>query len=127
MDNIDISLIYEELHYNGRSILPVRRPSSSPTDDAPTPFLPFAAHPVCIRPALTRWDFSEPLSILNCVVMEVKDVERHERECGLAVPEATRKNGKELWGEEVERGVMGVREEALKILAWRERQGKATF
>lgn len=65
--------------------------------------------------------------MLNCVVMEVKDADRHEKECGLAVPEATRKTGKELWGEEVERGVQGVREEALKVLAWRERQGKAAI
>lgn len=137
MDNIDISLIYEELHYNGRSILPTPRPSPSlttttlspsstptPTTPIPTPFHPFSTHQVCTRPALVRWSYSEPISLLNVVVMELKDVERHERECGLGIPEEQRKTGAELWGEEVEMGVQGVREEALRVVQWRERQGK---
>lgn len=57
LDEDDIWMIFEDLHRGGRSIIP--------------------PHDVPVRSTLTRWDFREPLSLSNCVVMEFKDAEKH--------------------------------------------------
>lgn len=100
----DVSLIYEEVHFNGRSILP----------SSPSGFLPVLSHPVCNRPALVRWNFSQPVSVENCVVMEVKQADAHQR----AFTEG--KSLDELYGPEVVKGVGEVMKEARRALVWRE-------
>lgn len=52
----------------------------------------------------------------NCVVMEMKDALRHEEECA-----KNGKTGRELWGDEVQRGVQGLVREARRVAEWRER------
>ncbi|KAF8524849.1 hypothetical protein BU17DRAFT_74648 [Hysterangium stoloniferum] len=93
LDEDEIAFIYEDLHRGGRSILP---PHSVPT-----------------RSTLTRWDFREPLSLENCVVMELKDAEKHwgaMRE-GNMDPEV-------LWGGEVAREIQKRRAEAREWREW---------
>ena len=51
----DIALLYDDFAL-GRSIVP--------------------PHAACVRPALVRWDPRAPLSLENCVVAEMKEVER---------------------------------------------------
>ena len=56
IDEDDVSFIFEDLH-RGRSVLP--------------------PHEVPTRPALVRWDLTRPVTLDNCVVMELKDADRH--------------------------------------------------
>ena len=62
----DIALLYDDFAL-GRSIVP--------------------PHAACVRPALVRWDPRAPLSLENCVVAEMKEVERVMWNV-FAVPEA---------------------------------------
>lgn len=155
LDQQDVSLIYEELHQGGRSILPYPSPTASKpkpkapkSSDAPVlthpatiaaakaeglnvvtsespsedkvvkeAFYPFSAHPICLRPALVRWDLSRELSVTNCVVMEQKDAERHLQLCGIEG-----KRREEVWGLEVEKGVGELMALAGRILSWREKE-----
>ncbi|CDZ96807.1 ubiquitin-protein ligase molybdopterin-converting factor [Phaffia rhodozyma] len=105
LDFTSISLIYEELHQCGRSVLP--SPISSP-------FLPLIAHPVCQRPALVRWDLGRPLSVDNCVLMEVKEADRHQHEFTAG------RTLEEVYGEDVVKGVEALRKESRRILSWME-------
>ena len=117
----DVSLIYEELHQSGRSVLPYPSPSASKTpasaDKLAEPFYPFSAHPIALRPALVRWDLSRELSVTNCVVLEQKDAERHLQLCGVEG-----KTHEEVWGTEVEKGVRELMALAGRVLTWREKE-----
>jgi hypothetical protein len=59
LDEEDVSLIIEDVH-TGRSVLP--------------------PHLVPTRPAIVRWDPSQPLTPENVVFMELNDADRHTRE-----------------------------------------------
>ncbi|KAF8635658.1 hypothetical protein AX15_000289 [Amanita polypyramis BW_CC] len=79
IDEDDVALIFEDVSL-GRSVLP--------------------PHDVPSRPTLTRWDRSRPLTIENCVVMDHKDVEKHEK--SVRRPDGTFVDPKEIWGMEVQ-------------------------
>lgn len=120
MDQNEIALLYEELHHNGRSIIPSTSPAN-PTGS----FHPIVSHPLALRPALVRWDMDSPLSVENCVLMENKDVLKHLKECGLQERKdgSVRKSPAEVWGVEVDEGARALGKEARRILSWRERSG----
>ncbi|KAH9848520.1 hypothetical protein C2E23DRAFT_843286 [Lenzites betulinus] len=92
LDDDDLGLVFDDL-YRGRSALP--------------------PHPVPERPALVRWDPSQPLSLTNCVAFEIADAERHLKECLLE-----KKRPEDVWGEEVAEVVRRRTEEARKIVEW---------
>lgn len=96
IDEDDAGLLFEDIH-RGRSVLP--------------------PHAVPNRPALVRWDFSQPLSLENCVVMEFADAERHVRECFVA-SEGAKKTSEELWGVEACAIVRRRQEEVRKVREW---------
>jgi hypothetical protein len=132
MDLLEISLLYEELHHNGRSIIP--QPSLTPSSPSPlasttpsyAPFRPISAHPLALRPSLVRWDYDLPLSVENCVLMETKDALHHMAQCGLRKRkegEEPRKTPAEVWGKEVDKGAREVGREARRVVSWRERSG----
>ncbi|KAK2460838.1 hypothetical protein APHAL10511_007308 [Amanita phalloides] len=75
----DVGLIFEDIHV-GRSVL-----------------LP---HDVPSRPTLIRWDLSRPLTIENCVVMDYRDAEKHQKVS--KHPDGTFLDPKEIWGVEVQ-------------------------
>jgi tRNA threonylcarbamoyladenosine dehydratase len=75
IDEDDVGFVFEDLH-RGRSVIP--------PFDVPT------------RPTLVRWDYSQPLTIDNCIVLEFKDAEAHYTQC---FSEA--KSPSFVWGEEV--------------------------
>ncbi|KAI0643805.1 hypothetical protein C8Q79DRAFT_976907 [Trametes meyenii] len=92
LDDNDAGLVFDDL-YRGRSARP-----------------PYA---VPERPALVRWDPSEPLSLLNCVAFEFADAEKHLKEVLLE-----KKCPEEVWGEAVAEVVRRRREEARKVVEW---------
>ncbi|KAF6751679.1 ubiquitin-protein ligase molybdopterin-converting factor [Ephemerocybe angulata] len=95
IDEDDVALVFEDL-YRGRSAIP--------------------PHEVPARPTLVRWDYTKPLSVENCIVLDHKDAEKHFEACsGLA---AERKQGVDLWGAETEEVVKRRAEEARKAMAW---------
>ena len=65
----DIALLYDDFAL-GRSIVP--------------------PHAVCVRPALIRWDPHAPLSLENCIVVEMKDVVRASEDVFLVTDEGSR-------------------------------------
>ncbi|KAF5313455.1 hypothetical protein D9611_008468 [Ephemerocybe angulata] len=95
IDEDDVALVFEDL-YRGRSAIP--------------------PHEVPARPTLVRWDYTKPLSVENCIVLDHKDAEKHFEACsGLATE---RKQGVDLWGPETEEVVKHRAEEARKAIAW---------
>ncbi|KAI0372425.1 ubiquitin-protein ligase molybdopterin-converting factor [Pilatotrama ljubarskyi] len=92
LDEDDLGLIFDDL-YRGRSARP--------------------PYPVPERPALVRWDPTEPLSLMNCVAFEFTDAEKHLKECLLE-----KKRPEEVWGEEVAEVVRRRREEARRVVEW---------
>ena len=86
----DVSFIFEDLH-RGRSIIP--------------------PHAVPTKPALVRWDPSEPLTVENCVVMDSGEVQKHVKGC------ADGKQPAELWGNETAKIV---RKRQADVAFWRE-------
>ncbi|KIJ50689.1 hypothetical protein M422DRAFT_159372, partial [Sphaerobolus stellatus SS14] len=98
LDIDNIAFIYEELHRGGRSVFP---PFEVPT-----------------RATLTRFDWRKPLTVENCVVMELSDAQKHwaswkeAKEKG----EVTSWTPEDVWGEEVVEVVK--REKEVK--EWRE-------
>ena len=92
-DEDDVGFIFDDLH-RGRSVLP--------------------PHPVPTRPALVRWDFQQPLSLENCVVMEVPEADRHVKECW----GESGKRPEEVWGEDVARIVARRTLEIVKLKEW---------
>ena len=94
IDEDDVALVFEDL-YRGRSLLP--------------------PHDVPTRPTLVRWDFTRPLSIENCIVLEHKDAEKHAETCLGAKSAAA---GRDLWGKEVEEIVQRRVTEARKVKEW---------
>lgn len=90
LDEDDAALIFEDVH-RGRSVVP--------------------PHPVLSNPKLSRWDFSEPLSLTNCVVFDAPELKKHVEgwEMGMR-PE-------DVWGDEVVRVVDRRRAE---LTAWAE-------
>lgn len=85
MTDQEVGFVFEELHRSKSSLPPFESLS---------------------RPTLIRWNFDEPLSVVNCVVMGPKDVIRHE--------EGYRegKRPEEVWGEEAAKTVKKRRGEA---------------
>lgn len=75
IDEEDVGFIFEDLH-RGRSVIP--------PFDVPT------------RPTLVRWDYSQPLTLDNCIVLEFKDAEKHYKQCF-----EEGKKPVDVWGEEV--------------------------
>ncbi|KIJ50617.1 hypothetical protein M422DRAFT_204191 [Sphaerobolus stellatus SS14] len=99
VDIDDIAFIYEELHRGGRSVFP-----------------PFE---VPIRATLTRFDLRKPLTVENCVVMELSDAQKHwaswkeAKEKG----EVTSWTPEGVWREEV---VEVVKKREKEVKEWRE-------
>ncbi|KAJ7084949.1 ubiquitin-protein ligase molybdopterin-converting factor, partial [Mycena epipterygia] len=85
IDEDDVAVILEDVH-RGRSVLP--------------------PHLVPARPTLVRWDPALPLTVDNCVVMDLPDAERHVRD------------GAVQWGAEVEAVVRRRREEVERRAEW---------
>lgn len=74
-----MALIFEDVHL-GRSVLP--------------------PHAVPSKPTLVRWDGSRPLTIENCVVMDHKEAEKHQK--SIQHPRGTFVDPKEIWGADVQ-------------------------
>ncbi|KIK68234.1 hypothetical protein GYMLUDRAFT_35612, partial [Collybiopsis luxurians FD-317 M1] len=106
-DEDDIALIFEDI-YRGRSVLP--------------------PHEVPTKPALVRWDLSQPLTLENCVVMEEKDVTKHinawreglesSRESLSGEGVTLSPSPVEVWGKEVEEVVRRRVKEIRKVQDW---------
>lgn len=81
----EVGFVFEELHRSKSSLPPFESLS---------------------RPTLVRWNFNEPLSVVNCVVMSPQEVAKHE--------EAYRNGQKpeDVWGPEVAAAVKRRRIEA---------------
>ncbi|KAJ2922920.1 hypothetical protein H1R20_g14182, partial [Candolleomyces eurysporus] len=94
IDEDDVALVFEDL-YRGRSLLP--------------------PHDVPTRPTLVRWDFTQPLSIENCIVLEYKDAEKHAETC---LASRSTSAGRDLWGKEIEEIVQRRAAEARKVKQW---------
>ncbi|KAI0342540.1 ubiquitin-protein ligase molybdopterin-converting factor [Trametopsis cervina] len=92
-DEDDAGFIFDDLH-RGRTTTP--------------------PHTVPTRPALVRWDFSHPLSLENCVVMEHSDAERHVKECS----GEGGKRPQEVWGAEVVAVIARRAEEVKRVREW---------
>ncbi|KAJ4496103.1 ubiquitin-protein ligase molybdopterin-converting factor [Lentinula edodes] len=102
LDEDDIALIFEDI-YRGRSVIP--------------------PHEVPTKPALVRWDLTQPLTLKNCVVMEEKDTVKHI-EAWYAWLE--KKNDEDalfspagIWGSEVEEVVTKRAKEIESVQEWR--------
>jgi len=94
IDEDDVGLIYEDL-YRGRSALP--------------------PHDVPVKPTLVRWDYTKPLTLDNCIVLDFKDAEKHVKACQESgSPTAAL----DLWGPEVEAIVQRRSAEARKCRDW---------
>jgi tRNA threonylcarbamoyladenosine dehydratase len=93
LDEDDVAFIYEDLHRGGRSIIP--------------------PHSVMTRSTLTRWNLNEPLSLSNCVVMELKDAVMHWKKFKEGVKDPT-----VVWGDEVARTVEKRKEEVRQWQEW---------
>ncbi|EJD01943.1 ubiquitin-protein ligase molybdopterin-converting factor [Fomitiporia mediterranea MF3/22] len=85
IDETDVAYIYEDLH-RGRSLIP--------------------PHRVPNKAALTRWDPSEPVTVQNCVVLDLPELKKYDE----GVKE--RKRPEEIWGEDVQALVERRRKEA---------------
>lgn len=94
IDEDDVGLIFEDF-YRGRSALP--------------------PHDVPARPTLARWDYTKPLSLDNCIVLEFKDAEKHYEVCGKS---ASPSAAADLWGKETEAVVQRRAAEARKLREW---------
>ncbi|RXW12746.1 hypothetical protein EST38_g13112 [Candolleomyces aberdarensis] len=94
IDEDDVALVFEDL-YRGRSLLP--------------------PHDVPTRPTLVRWDFTQPLSVENCIVLEYKDAEKHAETC---LASRSTSAGRDLWGKEVEEIVQRRAAEARQVKQW---------
>ncbi|KAI0074588.1 hypothetical protein K474DRAFT_1665202 [Panus rudis PR-1116 ss-1] len=103
IDEDDVGFLFEDIH-RGRSIIP--------PFDVPT------------RPALVRWDPSQPLTLQNCVAMDYAQAEKHVKECfGLAPAEGSDesikpKRPEEVWGTEVAEVVKRRKEEVRRVQEW---------
>lgn len=97
IDEDDVGLLFEDIH-RGRSVLP--------------------PHAVPVRPALVRWDPSQPLTLENFVVMDEKEAERHVQECFGASPDSPKKRPEDLWGSEVANIVARRAEEIKRDREW---------
>ncbi|KAE9402666.1 hypothetical protein BT96DRAFT_1017423 [Gymnopus androsaceus JB14] len=101
-DEDDIGLLFEDIH-RGRSVFP--------------------PHEVPTKPALVRWDLSQPLTMENCVVMEEKDAVKHIKTWreGLSLDDgstAPSPSPAEVWGGAVQEVVRRRAEEIKKIQEW---------
>lgn len=74
IDETDVAYILEDLH-RGRSLIP--------------------PHTVPNKYVLARWNPSEPLSVENCVVFDIKEHHRHVEGLGKGL------QPDEIWGAEV--------------------------
>ncbi|KAI0701849.1 ubiquitin-protein ligase molybdopterin-converting factor [Cytidiella melzeri] len=92
-DEDDAGFIFDDLH-RGRCTIP--------------------PHTVPMRPALVRWDFSQPLSLENCVVLDHSEADRHVRECW---GEAG-KRPEQLWGAATAAVVSRRAEEIKRVRDW---------
>ncbi|THH30488.1 hypothetical protein EUX98_g3710 [Antrodiella citrinella] len=95
IDEDDVGMLFEDIH-RGRSIIP--------------------PHAVPVRPALVRWDFTQPLSLENCVAMEFTDAEKHVTECGPGGD--VKKTPEEVWGSDVAQVVTRRQEEVRREREW---------
>ncbi|KAL5520929.1 hypothetical protein ACEPAF_2932 [Sanghuangporus sanghuang] len=85
IDETDVAFIFEDL-YRGRSLIP--------------------PHRIPNKAQLTRWDPNEPLSVHNCIVLDLPEFKKHVDEL---------KEGKrpeQIWGDEVAALVAKKRKEA---------------
>lgn len=99
IDERDVGFIFDDLH-RGRSIVP--------------------PHALVAKPALTRWDIREPLSLVNCVVLSRSDIQRLDEKGGIG-EEVEWWGGKEgeqgaVSGEVVSAVVRRRQEEARRVL-----------
>lgn len=95
IDEDDVSFIFEDLH-RGRSVIP--------------------PHEVPTRPSLVRWDMSRPVTLDNCVVMELKDADKH-------VKSTTGEDGKlvdprGVWGQGVQDIIDARSREVARYQEW---------
>ena len=92
-DEDDAGFIFDDLH-RGRSTIP---PHNVPT-----------------RPALVRWDSTQPLSLENTIVLEYAEADRHYKECF----GEDAKKPEEVWGEETKAVVERRAEEVKRVREW---------
>lgn len=92
-DEDDAGMIFDDLS-RGRSSIP--------------------PHNVPVRPALVRWDLSQPLSLENVVVMEYAEADRHMKECA----GETGKRPEAVWGAEMAAVVGHRASEVKRIRDW---------
>ncbi|KIP10798.1 hypothetical protein PHLGIDRAFT_125305 [Phlebiopsis gigantea 11061_1 CR5-6] len=97
IDEDDVGLLFEDIH-RGRSVIP--------------------PHAVPSRPALVRWDPSQPVGLENLVVMEDKEADRHVKECFDASADSPKKRPEELWGQETAEIVARRTEEVRRDREW---------
>lgn len=97
IDEDDVGLLFEDIH-RGRSVIP--------------------PHAVPSRPALVRWDPSQPVGLENLVVMEDKEADRHVKECFDASADSPKKRPEELWGHETAEIVARRTEEVRRDREW---------
>lgn len=94
VDEDDAGLLFEDIH-RGRSVVP--------------------PHAVPVRPALVRWDPSQPVGLENLVVMDEKEADRHVQSCFGSEPQTS---PTELWGEETAVVVARRAEEIRRDREW---------
>ena len=92
-DEDDVGMLFDDLH-RGRSTIP--------------------PHNVPVRPALVRWDFTRPLSLENCAVMEHVEADRHMKECS----GETGRRPEVVWGAETAAVVARRAEEIRRVREW---------
>ncbi|KAJ3909560.1 hypothetical protein F5879DRAFT_1019502 [Lentinula edodes] len=102
LDEDDIALIFEDI-YRGRSVIP--------------------PHEVPTKPALVRWDLTQPLTLKNCVVMEEKDTVKHIEAwyawLEKTIDEDALFSPAGIWGSEVEEVVTKRAKEIESVQEWR--------
>jgi len=92
IDEDDVCLIFEDV-YMGRSLIP--------------------PHNVPSKPTLVRWDPLKPVTLENCVPMDLGEAEKHTREC--------LENGRrpeDVWGKDTVTVYEKRAEEILQNRAW---------
>jgi hypothetical protein len=95
IDEDDVALIFEDMSL-GRSVIP--------------------PHDVPSRPTLIRWDPSHPLTVDNCVVMEHKDAEQHEK--SIRLTSGGFEDPVHIWGVEVQEVVTRRAKEIQRQRKW---------
>ncbi|KAJ3814636.1 hypothetical protein F5876DRAFT_86336 [Lentinula aff. lateritia] len=102
LDEDDIALIFEDIH-RGRSVIP--------------------PHEVPTKPALVRWDLTQPLTLKNCVVMAEKDTVKHIKAWYAWLEQTNHDDAlfspAEIWGSKVEEVVTKRAKEIESVQEWR--------